>query len=116
VSTTFEVLSEHFSFLNLCKWKSRRDTHRPLFKCLYDGGGNRIKGTLGEVTTYYVGSHFEWTGSVSTMKRYYYAGGSRVVVRTEASTVNYLLSEHLGSTAVTTELNGVRTSDVRYMP
>jgi RHS repeat-associated protein len=83
---------------------------------VYDGDGQRVKGTAGGVTTAYVGSHFEWTGSVSTMKRYYTAGGSRVAVRTGASTVNYLLSDHLGSTAVTTDLNGVRTSEVRYMP
>jgi hypothetical protein len=71
---------------------------------------------VGGVTTAYVGGHFEWTGSVSTMKRYYSAGGARVAVRTGASTLNYLLLDHLGSTAVTTDLSGVRTSEVRYMP
>jgi YD repeat-containing protein len=60
---------------------------------VYDGDGQRVNGTAGGVTTAYVGSHFEWTGSVSTMKRYYYAGGSRVAMRTGASTVNCLLSD-----------------------
>ena len=32
---------------------------------------------MGGVTTYYVGNHFEWTGSTSTMIKYDYAGGQR---------------------------------------
>ena len=43
----------------------------------YNGNGNHVKATLGGVTTYYVGNHFEWRGSTSTMMRYYYAGGQR---------------------------------------
>jgi len=44
---------------------------------VYDGDGNRVRATMGGVTTYYVGSHFEWTGGTSTMIKYYYAGGQR---------------------------------------
>jgi hypothetical protein len=52
---------------------------------VYDGDGNRVKGTVGGVTTVYIGSHFEWmvqekalaplrshVGSTSTMIKYYY--------------------------------------------
>jgi len=42
-----------------------------------DGDGNRVKSVLNGVTTGYVGAHFEWTGSTSTMVKYYYAGGQR---------------------------------------
>ena len=43
----------------------------------YDGDGNRVKSVLNGMTTYYAGNHFEWTGSTSTMVKYYYAGGQR---------------------------------------
>jgi hypothetical protein len=58
---------------------------------------------------YYVnhfGNYFEWTGSTSTMKKYYYAGGTRVAERTGSSTLNFLLGDHLGSTAITTNSSG----------
>jgi hypothetical protein len=41
---------------------------------VYDSHGNQVKGTAGGVTTYYVGNYFEWTGSTSTMVKYYSAG------------------------------------------
>ncbi len=44
---------------------------------VYDGDGNRVKGTIGTTTTTYVGNYFEWTGNTSTMIRYYYAGAAR---------------------------------------
>ena len=49
---------------------------------------------MGGVTTVYVGDYFEWTGSTSTMVRYYYAGGQRVAMRQGGSAVYYLLSDH----------------------
>jgi len=44
---------------------------------VYDGDGNRVKSVMGGVTTYSVGNHFEWTGSTTSMVKYYYAGGQR---------------------------------------
>jgi hypothetical protein len=32
---------------------------------------------LNDVTTYYVGAHFEWTGSATSMIKYYDAGSQR---------------------------------------
>lgn len=29
---------------------------------VYDGDGQRVKGTAAGVTTYYIGNYFEWTG------------------------------------------------------
>ncbi len=73
---------------------------------VYDGDGNRVKGTVGATTTSYVRSHFEWTGSTSTMVKYYYHGGKRVAMRVGASTWYFLLTEHLGSTARTATTSG----------
>jgi RHS repeat-associated protein len=83
---------------------------------VYDGDGNRVKGTISTTTTAYVGNYFEWTGSTSTMKKYYYAGATRVAMRTGSSTLNFLLGDHLGSNAITTNSSGVKNSEIRYMP
>ena len=47
---------------------------------IYDGDGQRVKGTVGSTTTVYLGAVFEWTGSTSTMKRYYYSGSIRIAI------------------------------------
>jgi hypothetical protein len=70
---------------------------------VYDGDGVRVKGTVAGAVTAYVGNHFEWTGSTSTMKKYYYAGGTRVAVRTGTADPLWLLGDHLGSTSITTD-------------
>ncbi|MFZ1709933.1 MAG: RHS repeat-associated core domain-containing protein, partial [Anaerolineae bacterium] len=75
----------------------------------------------GGATTVYIGNTFEWTGSTATMKKYYYAGAVRVAMRTGVSpgTVNYLLSDHLGSQALTLTSAGARlntNTELRYMP
>ncbi|NTV36684.1 MAG: hypothetical protein HGA53_06995, partial [Anaerolineaceae bacterium] len=54
-----------------------------------------------------MGNHLEWTGSTTTMKKYYYAGSTRVAVRT-GSTLSYILGDHLGSSNITTDANGVQ--------
>jgi RHS repeat-associated protein len=82
---------------------------------VYDGDGSRVKGTVSGATTYYVGSHFEWTGSTSTMKRYIYAGGQRAGVL-DGNAIYYLLSDQLGSTSVTSSYNGTKVAEVRYYP
>jgi RHS repeat-associated protein len=70
------------------------------------------------VTTTYIGNYFEWTGSTSTMKKYYYAGSIRVAMRTGSGTdttgVNWLFGDHLGSQSVTTDASGSKIAEVRY--
>ncbi len=86
---------------------------------VYDGDGNRVKETTGSVNTVYIGAYFEWTGSTTTMKKYYSAGGTRVAMRTGSSTLNYLLSDHLGSQALTLTSAGARlatNTELRYYP
>ncbi len=90
---------------------------------VYDGDGNRVKGTVGSVTSHYIGSYFEWKTNTSDMVSYYYDGNTSVAMRT-GSTLNYLLGDHpsltlgtcLGSQAITTDSNGNRTGEIRYMP
>ncbi len=55
---------------------------------------------MGGVTTYYVGNYYEWTGSTSSMIKYYYAGSQRVTMRQGSSTLYFLLGDHLGSTSI----------------
>ena len=81
----------------------------------YDGDGNRVKGTIGGTTTTYIGNYFEWTGSTGTMKRYYYAGSTRVAMR-KGSTLYYLLGDHLGSLAITATSTGTKSAETRYYP
>jgi RHS repeat-associated protein len=86
---------------------------------VYDGDGNRVKGTVSGVTTTYIGTYFEWTGSTSSMKKYYYDGRTRVAMRTGNSTLpttglNWLLNDHLGSTSITADSSGNRTGELRY--
>ena len=58
--------------------------------------------------------------SFTRESRYYDAGGTRVAVRSNASTaVNYLLGDHLGSQALTLDQNGGRyntNTELRYYP
>jgi len=56
---------------------------------VYDGDSNRVKATA------YVGNYYEWTGSTTTAKKYYYAGGQRIAMRTGSTTLNYLLGDHV---------------------
>jgi RHS repeat-associated protein len=79
----------------------------------YNGDGQRVKQTINNVTTYFVGNYYEKTGS--TVTKYYHAGGTRVAVRT-GSTVYYLLGDHLGSTSVVTDASGGPLVETRYKP
>ncbi len=87
----------------------------------YDGDGNRVKGTVGG-TTVYIGNYFEWTGSTSTMVKYYYAGSTRVAMRTGTGTnetgLLWLLGDHLGSTSRVANADGtpLANGEQRYKP
>ena len=80
---------------------------------VYDGDGARVKSTINGVTTYFVGSHYEKSGS--TVTKYYFAGTSRIAMR-KGGTLSYLLSDHLGSTSLTTNASGALISELRYKP
>ncbi|MEI2689426.1 MAG: carbohydrate-binding domain-containing protein [Anaerolineae bacterium] len=81
---------------------------------VYDGDGNRVKATFGSMTTVYVGSIYERDNG-SAVRKYYYAGGVRVAMRTGGQTY-YLLGDHLGGTNVTANSSGVQISKLLYKP
>jgi RHS repeat-associated protein len=89
---------------------------------VYDGDGKRVKGTVGSTTTTYLGNYFEWTGSTSTMKKYYYAGEIRIAMRTGSGTgtsgLLYLYGDHLGSTNKVANPDGTLYTggEQRYKP
>jgi RHS repeat-associated protein len=78
---------------------------------LYNGDGQRVQSTIAGVTTTFVGSHYEVSGI--TARKYYYANGQRIATRT-GSTLNYLLTDHLGSTSIATSSTGVNVGELRY--
>jgi RHS repeat-associated protein len=79
----------------------------------YDGDGNQVKAVENNVTTLYVGGHYEVSGN--TIKKYYTAGGTRIAMR-DNGTLRYLLTDHLGSTSVVADANGTKLSEMRYKP
>jgi RHS repeat-associated protein len=70
----------------------------------------------------YLGNYFEWSGSTSTMKKYYSAGSLRLAMRTGSGTgttgLLWLLGDHLGSTSKAANPNGTlySGSEQRYKP
>ena len=76
----------------------------------YDADGKQVKSIVGGVTTYYVGQHYEKKGT--TVTKYYFAGATRIAVRTNG-TLFFLLADHLGSSSVTTDANGVKSAHLK---
>ncbi|HKZ54828.1 MAG TPA: RHS repeat-associated core domain-containing protein, partial [Anaerolineales bacterium] len=78
---------------------------------VYDGDGNRVLGTVNGITTAYVGDHYEVEGA--TVRKYYTAGGQRIAMRGNG-VLFWLLTDHLGSTAVTASEEGAKVGEQRY--
>ena len=78
---------------------------------IYDGDGKRVAQTINGVTTYFIGSHYEVTGS--TVTKYYFAGSQRIAMRS-GGMLYYLLGDHLGSTSITTNASGAIVAELRY--
>ena len=88
------------SFVGVYPERSRRDAD-----------GKQVKSTVSGTTTYYVGQHYQKKGT--TVTKYYFAGATRLAVRT-GGTLSYLLGDHLGSSSVTTNASGVKTASALY--
>ena len=90
-------------------------TTQPTFQnatFIYDGDGKRVKSIINSaITTYFVGAHYEVSGS--TVTKYYYAGAQRIAMRSNG-TLQFLIGDHLGSTSLTTNASGQVVSEVRY--
>ena len=65
------------------------------------------------LTAYYMGGAYEVTGSA--VKKYYSVAGMMVATQ-DASGLQYLLTDHLGSTVAVTNGSGTLTSQQRYLP
>ncbi len=81
----------------------------------YNGDGQRVKVTVGNVITAYVGSLYEVNPSSGLTTTYYYLNGQRVAMRTSAG-VTWLAGDHLGSASLATNSAGQKVSDERYYP
>jgi YD repeat-containing protein len=87
----------------------------------YDGDGTRVmtahftgtQGTPDSTTAYYMGGAYEVKDS--TVKKYYSIAGMMVAVN-DGTAVQYLLTDHLGSTVAVTNASGTLTSQQRYLP
>ncbi len=55
------------------------------------------------------------TKADGVVTKYYFAGAQRVAMRKNGS-LSFLLSDHLGSTSITTDAAGTKTSELRYSP
>ena len=80
---------------------------------VYDADGKRVKETIAGVTRVFVGNYYELDNGV--VKKYYYAGATRVA-ESSGGVLYFLLSDHLGSTALTLDSSGVRQTELRYYP
>ncbi len=81
-----------------------------------DANGNVLTRVEKGTTHTHVYDEENWQKSVTvggTTTRYYYAGGARVAML-DGATLKYLLGDHLGSTAITTNNTGARQTELRY--
>jgi RHS repeat-associated protein len=86
----------------------------------YDTDGKRVHQVLNNVTTKFIGSHYEIEGT--TVRKYYFAGSTRIAipqrgrfaVRTGTDAPIYFLQDHLGSTSITTDSSGDWETEIMY--
>jgi RHS repeat-associated protein len=81
----------------------------------YDADGARVQSVMDGETTVFIGSHYEIAnpGTNQVATKYYLAGGVRVAIR-KGEVLSYLLADHIGSTSLSTDASGNRTSELRY--
>ncbi len=85
---------------------------------VYDGDGRQVKSTVNGVVTTFVGAHYQIVNG--TVTKYYFAGATRIAMRKytipSSMAVEYFLSDHLGSTSLTTDSAGAKISEIKYTP
>jgi RHS repeat-associated protein len=83
----------------------------------YDADGKRVKSVMGADTILFVGAHYQVKNG-SEITQYYMAGSTRIAMRKytipQNMSVEYMLSDHLGSTSLTTDANGAKILELRY--
>jgi RHS repeat-associated protein len=85
----------------------------------YDGDGTLMRGTVNGTTTFYPGRHYnkEITNNVVKVQKFYFAGAMTIAVRTlenGTDVLNWVLSDHLGSTSTTANQDGSLKSIIQY--
>lgn len=87
-----------------------------LMDLVYDGTGARAKKIVSGAstsTTYYIGEHYEIKDGTAT--KFIFAGNMRIAMVTATGTL-YFHKDHLGSSTVITDANGVEVEATAYMP
>jgi hypothetical protein len=83
----------------------------------FDADGKRVKSVMGTETILFVGAHYEVKNG-SEITKYYLAGSTRIAMRKytapQPMTVEYMLSDHLGSTSLTADADGNKVLEIRY--
>ena len=83
----------------------------------FDADGKRVKSIMGAETILFVGAHYEIKNG-SEITKYYFAGSTRIAMRKyqipQPMMVEYMLSDHLGSTSLTADANGNKVLEIRY--
>ncbi len=86
----------------------------------YDGDGNRVRKEVGGVVTHYPGRHYE-AALGSGFTKYYFADGQLVTLERspeygDAYGRRYVFRDHLGSTSIIVNGQGVGLWEDRYLP
>jgi len=82
-------------------------------------GDNLVKSIINGKSTYYLGKLFQKKidGTEETIMKYYSSGSAQIAMRSiqgESDTLQWLLSDHLGSTSTTANADGTWNSTISY--
>jgi RHS repeat-associated protein len=86
---------------------------------VYDGDGNMVKSVINSKSTYFLDNLYQKKidGATTTVQKYYSSGSAQIAVRTisgATDTIQWMLSDHLGSTSTTANADGTWNSSIRY--
>ncbi|MFH1441355.1 MAG: RHS repeat-associated core domain-containing protein, partial [Candidatus Omnitrophota bacterium] len=82
---------------------------------IYDGDGGRVKKTVDQDSTIYIGSLFE-KDFIGKITNYIFAGANRVASVESTGNTYYYHSDHLGSSNIITDANGNLVQHCEYTP
>jgi RHS repeat-associated protein len=82
---------------------------------IYNGDGNRVEKTVGEVTTLYINQYYEKNLDSGEVTTYYYLGGKMVAQRKD-TTLSYIHQDSLGSSSAASNADGSSEGSIRYLP
>jgi RHS repeat-associated protein len=81
--------------------------------------GNLVKSVINNKSTYFLGKLYQKKvdSATTTVQKYYSSGSAQIAVRTisgASDTIQWMLSDHLGSTSTTANADGTWNSTIRY--